>query len=278
MSYNDVDPSDWTFYNPNYYYDEENEKYIIDRQVTSDDSKENKTQIKNSEKLKMVTKEIVSCRNNKQIKNKVIRILLNMNMNTKIYLYGMREYLPERYVSLAREKNCVETLIKSFLKTHLHYVLTSKIINEIDSLLKVIYNNQELDIVYDRVKKIQKFIHKKADEKFDNNAFLKLSPTAMRKLLSTSRLHLNIFDSKELEVESLISIISKSKNEHHKYPDIKYTFSGIKAKRNYSKDFETLITIDDTLISSINQINKLDQNKLSVVFRKEILKIFVSSQ
>lgn len=288
MSYNDYDPADWTYYNPDYPDDEFDDDYNDLKQSTNEeqkdsynktntDSKKKKPKVKNAESLKLVTKKIASCKNNKQIRSNVIRILLNMNIEDSISNYVKREYLPEKYANLAKERNCLETLIKSFLKENLDYSLTSDIINEINYLIDEIYKNIELDIVYTRVKKIQKFIHEKADLKFGNNASLKLPPEVMRKLLSTSRLHLNILDSKELEIESLISIITKSKNEHLKYDDIKYTFSGKKTKRNYAKDFNTLITIDDTLILNINKINDLDLNKPLVVFRKEILSIFESS-
>lgn len=275
MSYNDIDPTDWTYYNLDY-PDDNYEPDDYDNKTTID-SKSKKLKVKNAEKIKLITKEISICKNNSEIRTKVIRILLNINIDDSLSNFAKREYLPEKYINLAKQRNCLETLIKSFLKTHLHYSLTSDIINEINYLIDSIYNNIELDIVYNRVKKIQKFIHEKADLKFGNNAFLKLSPKAMRKLLSTSRLHLNIFDSKELEVESLISIITTSKNEHHKYDNIKYTFSGKIAKRNYSKDFESLIRIDNNLILNIEKINDLDLNKPLIIFREEILSIFESS-
>ncbi len=287
MSYYDYDPSDWTFYNPDYNEDEFDDDYNDPQQSTNEeqkdsynkintDSKKKEQKVKNAERLKLVTKKIASCKNNKQIRSNVIRILLNMNIEDSISNYVKREYLPEKYANLAKERNCLETLIKIFLKENLDYSLTSDIINEINYLIDTIYKNIELDIVYNRVRKIQKFIHEKADLKLGNNASLKLPPEVMRKILSTSRLHLNILDSKELEIESFISIITKSEKEHLKYNDVKYTFSGKKTKRNYDKDFNTLITIDDTLALNIKKINELDLNKPLVIFRKEILLMFDS--
>ena len=277
MSYNDIDPTDWTYYNPDYHDDYESDDVKVNSYNKAIKPEKNVKKIKIAERLKIATKEISNCENNKQTRSKIIKLLLNNKIDDSIINYAKYEYLPERYINLSKDKNCLEILIKSFLKTHLFYSLTSDIINEINYLINSIYNNVELDIVYDRVKKIQKFIHEKADLKFGNNAFLKLSPKAMRKLLSTSRLHLNIFDSKELEIESLKSIISKSKNEHYKYDNIKYTFSGKIAKRNYSRDFEALIRIDDNLILNIEKINELDLNKSLIIFREEILSIFESS-
>lgn len=287
MSYNNIDPTDWTYYNPDEhddYYEEDcssnNEKQENDKDFKNTKNinevaqKPIKQKVKNTEKLSGVTKQLSVCKNNIQIRNKSIKILLNMNIDNCISYYAKYEYLAERYVNLAKEKNCLETLIKSFLKTHLHYDLTSPIINDINSLLYKIYNNFNKDIVYNRVKKIQEFIHKKADTKYGCNAYLKLSPKAMRKLLSTSRLHLNIFDTKALEPEVLMSIIEKSTSEQLIHNNTKFTFSGEKAKRDNSKDFIPLIIMDSTLNSSIQKIYNLNLNDEITSYRKKVLSIF----
>jgi len=288
MSYNDMDPTDWTYYNPDYPDDSYDDEDCYSNEKKKEDNKNyNKTvninkaeeepikqNVKKTEELSFVTKQLSVCKSNIQLRNKAIKILLNMNIDNCISYYTKYEYLPVKYVNLAKEKNCLETLIKSFLKAHLHYNLTSPIVNEINSLLYIIHNNIDEDIVYDRVKKIQKFIHKKADTKYGNNVHLKLSPKAMRKLLSTSRLHLNIFDTKALEPEILISIIEKSANEHLKYNNRKFTFSGKKTKRDNSKDFVSLDTMNHSLNSIIQEIYNLDLNDEMVSYREKVLSVF----
>ena len=147
------------------------------------------------------------------------------------------------------------------------------IVNEINSLLYTIYNNIEKNIVYERVKKIQKFIHEKADNNYGNNAHITLSPKAMRKLLSTARLHLNIFDARALEPKALMLIIEKSTNEHLKHHNTKFTFSGKKTKRDNSKDFESLATMNNALNSTIQEIYNLDLNDQLVLYREKVLSI-----
>lgn len=291
MSYNDIDPADWTYYNnpdeheDGYPYDDcscdddknENSKEFnntIDKNEVEVEQKDQK--VKNTEELRLVTKQLAACHSNKQIRSKIIKILFNIKIDDSISYYAKYEYLPERYVNLAKEKNCLETLIKSFLKTHLEYTLTSPLINEINSLLYIIYNNIEEDIVYERVKKIQKFIHEKTDIKYGINAYLKLSPNAMRELLSTARLHLNIFDARALEPEILISLIERSTDEHLKYNNTKFTFSGKKAKRDNSKDFESLARMDNYLNLAIKEIYDLDLNDQITSYTERALSIFES--
>lgn len=218
-------------------------------------SQNQKRKIKNYELIKIVTKEISNCKNNNDIKKTIIKKLIIMGIDTSIYYYALHEFLPEKYVYLAKEKNCLEILIKSVLKSHLYYSLTENMINEINYLLYVIYNNVEKDIVYERVKKIQKFIHEKANAKYGKDGYLKLSPKVMRKLLSTSRLHLNIFDVKELEPDALISIIEKTSS---------------------SKHFEPIVNFNYSLLRTIGKIEKLDLNEPLPVFRENILFIFDS--
>lgn len=294
MSYNDIDPADWTYYNPdysdddfdedypgedcsnskNYIEEDKNSEHLTNKNIIDEEPKLQK--VKTSEKSRLVTKELSTCQSNKQIRNKSIKILLNMHIKDCVFYYAKYEYLPERYVNLAKEKNCLETIIKSFLKTHLHYDLTLPIVNEINSLLYTIYNNIEKNIVYERVKKIQKFIHEKADNNYGNNAHITLSPKAMRKLLSTARLHLNIFDARVLEPEVLMLIIEKSTNEHLKHHNAKFTFSGRKTKRDNSKDFESLARMDSTLNLAIKEIYDLDLNDQITSYRERALSIFES--
>ena len=261
-------------------YDDDNNKDDKAANNTEDkneiEPKQKDQKIKDTEESNLVIKQLSVCQSNVQLRNKTIKILLNMNIENYISYYAKYEYLPTNYVNLAKEKNCLETLVKSFLKTHLHYDLTSSVVNEINSLLYIIYNNIDGDIVYNRVKKIQKFIHEKTDIKYGCNAYLQLSPKAMRKLLSTSRLHLNIFDAKTLEPEILISIIEKSTNEHFKHNKTKFTFSGKKAKRDNSKDFESLARMDSSLNLAIEEIYNLDLSDEIVSYRESILSIFES--
>lgn len=277
--FNDYDYPDDNYDEDSYSNNKKKEKNeIFNKTVNINKVEEDpiKQNVKKTEGLSLVTKQLSVCQNNKQIRDKIIKILLNMNIDNCIAYYTKYEYLPEKYVNLAKEKNCLETLIKSFLKAHLHYNLTSPIVNEINSLLYIIYNNIDEDIVYDRVKKIQKFIHKKTDTKYGNNAYLKLSPKAMRKLLSTSRLHLNIFDTKALETEILISIIEKTTNEHLKHNNTKFTFSGKKTKRDNSKDFASLAIMNHSLNSIIQEIYILDLSDEIVSYREKTLSIFES--
>lgn len=126
-------------------------------------------------------------------------------------LYAEDERLPNECVQLALQPGSLPILLKGFIKKIFKVVITEDISREIMLLCDAIYLNDELSIVYDRVGRIQKFIHKFAVVEYGFNAHHKLPHRLMRNLLSTARLHLNIMDMKYREANDLFYIFRKSK-------------------------------------------------------------------
>ena len=126
MSYNNIDPNNWTYFydgmtyqdlglDPNFndkYEDDYPDDYLNEDSSSNDcnieDDKDcehstNKNEIeeepkqqkvKTSEKSRLVTKELSTCQSNKQIRNKSIKILLNMHIKDCVFYYAKSEYLP----------------------------------------------------------------------------------------------------------------------------------------------------------------------------------------
>ncbi len=164
------------------------------------------------EKYKInIIKIISGLNNNDQIKNKVIKTLFHENLDFLIYEYSKKENLPNEFIKIVKRKDGLQILIKGFLKKVCGYVLTLELIQEIDAFIDSIYLNFDLNIVYDRVGKIQRFIHKKIDERHGEDAHLNVNIKQIRNLLSASRLHLDLHDIMYQDINGLIYQIHQSK-------------------------------------------------------------------
>ncbi len=190
------------------------------------------------------------------------------------------EILTYDYIYIAKQKNCINILIKSFLKKNKGYVLTSEIVDNIDLFTKKIYANQNKDIVYDRVYKIQQFIHIKIDEKYGESAHLKLPRKTMKNILSASRLHLNLEDIKHENINSLINLIKKSEQasiSEAKHP-MKVILSDLGVSyinHKRTRDMKSLIDFGYFDIESkIFDIANLDKNKSVDEFKEHVIKIY----
>mgnify|MGYP000184984690 CR=1 FL=1 len=150
-----------------------------------------------------------------------IRKLLDDNIDYFIYRYCKSESLKNEYIVVVKKSNCLDVLIKGFFRTKCGYTLDVHLVTLIDEFLKEIYINSDLIIVYDRVGKIQKFIHNTVNSISGEGSNLRLSSIDMKELLSASRLHLNIHDLNNRDINEIIYLIQESdktlNQPHHQY-------------------------------------------------------------
>ncbi len=142
-----------------------------------------------------------------EVKTAAIRQVFKDNIDKYCENYSKEYRLSEEFIFLAHEKQCIEILIKNFLKTRLGIPLTEDVIREVRGLIVRIQSNAE-DIVYEKVSWIQRYLHSKSDDllaKWDDYT------EDMRNILSTCRLHLHLEEIKTLPHSHLISI--KNKND-----------------------------------------------------------------
>lgn len=152
---------------------------------------------------------------NKHIRDTILTSIIKNNFNDMIEMYVKNEKLTKEFESLAFQPNCIKILIKGLLKKECKIGLTEKLLGEIDELCAIINLNISSDIVYDRVADIQEFIHETVQFYSGAGAHENLDYKIMRKILSTARLHLNIFDITSKSLESLINMIQKTNDEIH---------------------------------------------------------------
>ncbi len=268
--------------------DDEQEEYIdyllsTDDAGIADQSTTNNITNYNKEKDKIiytdVIKLIAGLNTNIQIQNKVIKKLFLYNLDCMIDRYSKQQKLPYEYVKVAKQKNCLEILIKGFLKKNGNYILTSDIIHEIDLFVEEIYLNIDTDIVYDRVQKIQKFIHNKIDEKNGENSHLNLHSKTIKNLLSSARLHLNLQDIKYKDTESLCYLIKQSeyvsKLERNSPTKMLSSSGEIYTTKKKIRDIKSLIDFGYSMIASkIYDISNLNINIPLNEFRNRVIEIY----
>jgi len=227
-----------------------------------------------------ITKIISGLNNNTEIKNKVIKKILLNSLDKMIANYMQKEALPSEFVKVSKQKNGLEILIKYFLKNDGGYILTKKLIDEINIFLDNIYRNDKLDIVYDRVRKIQKFIHQKIDDKYGYGTHLNLDTKKMKNLLSASRLHLNIFDVKNYNMHTLMQLIEESKEKS--FEAYMSSNDNILSSNNFyypmwkARGMKSLIYFLEPYIQDkIYNIYYLDKKLNTEIFKNKILEIYL---
>ena len=227
-----------------------------------------------------ITKLVAELNDNTSIQNKAIKKLFSINLKYMIGIYSKMELLTYDYVYIARQKNCINILIKSFLKKVAGYTLSTNLVETIDTFSQEIYKNDNKDIVYDRVYKIQKFIHNKVDEKNGELAHLNLPVKQIKDLLSASRLHLNLEDIKNEDIDFLISLIKQSENasiQESKHPE-KVVLQDLGVSYIHYKRIRDMKSLMDfgyfDIQSKILDIANLDKNKSTDEFKKLVIKIY----
>lgn len=147
-----------------------------------------------------------------EVKDKAIRYILIHSLDEAIKGYALEENLSSEYIGIARQDNGLVILLKLFFKTKVHYQLTKKLVSEIKLFVEYVCTDKANDFVYNRVHKIQKFIHKKVEEKNGQNSHRGLDKHTMREILSTARLHLEITNLKYKNIVLLLELKEKITN------------------------------------------------------------------
>ncbi|MDP2139810.1 MAG: hypothetical protein Q8L20_03265 [Gammaproteobacteria bacterium] len=129
-----------------------------------------------------------------QMKRNILGLCQKDEINYAIGRYAKSESLPHYHVELSRDPHCLEVLVKGMLGKVAKIPLTDKLVEEITALCEQVRRNEDIEIPYVRVGRIQRFVHEKTENILGNNARLELPLVHMKNLLSTARLHLSICD------------------------------------------------------------------------------------
>lgn len=168
-----------------------------------------------SKEQKEVSKLISGLDENRHIKEAVIKKKYLDFLNKDIQNYIRREKLPTTYINIVIQKNALEIILRSFLKNECYFTLDTIIITRIKELSMSIHKNIDFLIVYDRVARVQKFVHNLIQEKYSKGSHLQLNKVKMKNLLSVCRLHLEFYDVRYKNIDYLLKQESLKKEIAH---------------------------------------------------------------
>lgn len=214
-----------------------------------------------------------------EVKEKVVKKLLNYSLQSMISNYAKSEGLPRECVNLARQIDALPVLLKGFVKKIIGGFPTFESVHEMELLCQEIYENKNLEIVYDRVARIQGFIHDLTIRKSGDESHHLLPKKLMKNLLSTARLHLNIIDIKTQDTIYLSYIFTKSKEAsdvEKVSPRHGYIGQGKKHIRNWRViHLMSLMQFQNHNIGNkIQSILKINPKKDLKDFKLEIINIY----
>ena len=214
-----------------------------------------------------------------EIRNSIIKFLYFEQIDKQIQTYALKENLSKSFVNMAKEKQGLKILLKSFFKSKCNFVLDNILINNINFIVQQIYINTNNDIVYYRVSKIQQFIHKTIIEKNGFDTLLKMNKLDMANILSACRLHLEIMDFKYKNIKSILYQYNKTKKykqkeyyiSQQKYllPNQKYVPRWKINNEHFQPIFKNLLNTKELII----KINDLDLTLDTQLYIKKILTI-----
>jgi hypothetical protein len=224
MSYNFQDYNLAPWESPHWY--EEDREYRQRRQ----NEKERK---KYTLKVKLLSQKVKTAEEFRQL---LLKIVLDDRLKSMALRYCEFEKLPSDYSDVALQKNVLVGVIDQHIKK-LGIVLSQIEIDELTMLVIQLYNNEENKNIYSRVTDIQSFVHSKAKIYLGDGGELKLNTEMMRKLLSISRLHLNIADIKKGNISLIINELKINKQQRESkqesFPNYLY-----KAEKRYIKNWK----------------------------------------
>jgi len=146
-----------------------------------------------------------------EIKIKSINKVFSDGISFAINTYAEKENLSLYFLNIAQQDTGLTILLKGYLTKKCFFILDNQLIISIDNFVKSLYKDITNDIVYDRVTKVQNFIHFKVQEKYGIDAHLELNKSEIKDVLSTVRLHLEIRNIRYKNINHLLSLNEKTK-------------------------------------------------------------------
>jgi hypothetical protein len=138
----------------------------------------------------------------------IFKAAIKCNLVSQVRTYCIFEKLPFEYEKAALQTNILPEIIITALN-ELEVELQSNDIASIEQLSKEIYKNENREIEYDRVGKVQKFIHEIIENKHGIDKLLKTDKEKMRRILSLCRIHLTVQDVKDQTIAEFCDNLEK---------------------------------------------------------------------
>jgi len=148
-----------------------------------------------------------------KVRDRTLRKLFDSGVDKALLEYMADEGLNYENVTLAKQNNALPILLRNSILSILKINLSRTLFDEVNEFCHSIYVNECNEIVYLRVRGVQKYLHELAVKMRGTGAEQDLPSEEMRILLSTVRLHLNFIDLKCRQSQYVKEILSKTSAE-----------------------------------------------------------------
>lgn len=198
-------------------------------------------------------------------RDEVIYEYFKDNLDSYINAYSYEENLPNELTKLAQKDDCLQILLRSVMTQLIGITVTDTLNYEILHLEREIHSNKKQKIVYNLVRKVQRFIHEKSSEP------LELNKIKMGSILSCARLHLNLWQLRKLpfseyhnlQIQTYMAIIKEMKTPSSKY---KYNNSNIHPKQRYPRMMPLQSYTNENAKNYIEAVYKISLGKPELEF------------
>lgn len=156
-------------------------------------------EVKNSSRYKAAAKITAGLDDQRKIKLALIDRVCHNSLRMAIVQYMDKENLPKHYATILQQDSCINKLVEGILYKVCKIEPIDTLTENISKLSSSLRLNIERLTAYDRVAKIQRFIHYTVDQRCGVGAAQSIPTVPMRNALSAARLHFNIYDVTDRE-------------------------------------------------------------------------------
>lgn len=155
---------------------------------------ERKKKLENSARFKEAAKLVAGLSGNREITLALVQRVHQDSVESAIVRYMAKEALPDYYAAILKSPNCIDRLVEGIFYKVCKLQPTQGLAEQIGNLSRSLRSNLDRLTAYDRVTKIQQFIHLTVDQHLGVGAAQSIHVASMKNALSAARLHLNILD------------------------------------------------------------------------------------
>ncbi|MGV7209337.1 hypothetical protein ACLB1G_15940 [Oxalobacteraceae bacterium A2-2] len=162
---------------------------LLDAKIT-----QKKKELESSARFKDAAKIVAGLSGNRETKLALLQRMHQESLDSAIVRYMAEEMLPDYYASILKSPNCIAKLMEGVIYKICKIRPEQSLTEQIGNLSSVLRRNPDGLTAYDRVTKIQRFIHFTVDQHLGMGAAQTIPIKPMKNALSAARLHLSILD------------------------------------------------------------------------------------
>lgn len=160
----------------------------------NDELEKKKEKLENSERFKIAAKLVARLNSNRETKLVLLQKVHLDSLDSAIVRYMAKEELPGYYAAILKSPNCIDRLVEGIFCKVCKIQPAPILAEQITNLSSSLRSNPSRLTAYDRVTRLQQFIHCTVNRIHGGDAALSIPVVPMKNALSAARLHLSIYD------------------------------------------------------------------------------------